>query len=341
MESQGTAPSNGTRRHPTTIYDIARETGVSPSTVSRALNKPGRINANTEARIRAAADKLGYRGNPMARALPTGRTGTIAVLLSDITNPVYFDLIRGAERVAALHGNTLVLAESQESAERERDAAERLQPSVDGIVLVASRLEDDAIRSLAEVKPIVLVNREVDGIPSLHADISPGLTDAVDELTSLGHRSIGYLAGPQASWMNRRRWNLLFQLAVERGLSIVEIAAGDPTMEGGRAALDRVLASGVSAIITYNDLMALGLLRECPKRGVRVAGRLSIIGFDDIFGADLTTPALTTIRTPLTALGEAAVTFLAGGRPDDADEPPAPPHTTFVRRESHGAPDVH
>src|SRR6478609_4383204 len=155
-ESEAVAPVRaGIRKPPATIYDVAKATGVSPSTVSRALNKPGRLKEATERRIRDAAEQLGYRINPMARALPTGKTGTIALLVSDITNPVYFDVVRGAERVASENGLTLVFAESQESPELELATAQRLQTSVDGLFLVASRLDDERIVELAAAKPLV------------------------------------------------------------------------------------------------------------------------------------------------------------------------------------------
>jgi LacI family transcriptional regulator len=104
--------SGGAPARRATIYDIAQRVGLNPSTVSRALNKPGRTNASTEEKIRAAAAELGYRANPMARALPTGRSGTFAIVLPDITNPVHFELIRGAEQVARAGGFTLVVSET-------------------------------------------------------------------------------------------------------------------------------------------------------------------------------------------------------------------------------------
>jgi len=338
-QTASTERGNGNRKPPATIYDIARLTGVSASTVSRALNKPGRINVRTERRIRDAAESLGYRINPMARALPTGRTGTLALLVSDITNPVYFALVRGAERVAAAADHTLVFAESQESAEIELATARRLQPAVDGVLLVASRLSDEQIIELSETKPLVLANRRVGGIPAVVPDVTPGIIEALDHLKQLGHRSIGYLAGPETSWMNRARWEALFEHAVDRRLSIVEITAAAPTVDGGLSALRRVMASGVTAVITFNDLMGFGLLRACREAGIPVPDRLSIIGFDDIFGSDLTTPGLTSIRSPLAAIGETAMRrLLAEIRNDvDADAEPALP-TEFVLRQSTSAP---
>jgi len=325
------------RKAPATIYDIARLTGVSPSTVSRALNKPGRLNAKTERRIRDAAAELGYRINPMARALPTGKTGTLGLVVSDITNPVYFDLMHGAEHVATEAGLTLVFADSQESPELELATAERLQTSVDGLLLVASRLEDADIQKLSTIKPLVAVNRRVDGVPAVIPNVLPGMTDALDQLRDNGHRRIAYLAGPAASWMNDLKWQTLFDLAVARDMSIVEIKSNAPTREGGGDAFPRVKAADVTAVFAYNDLIALGLLRACRDHGVDVPGRLSIVGFDDIFGADLPTPALSTIRSPLTDIGEMAIRRLLAEIDGREGEAEVVVNTAFVSRESIAA----
>lgn len=290
-----------------TIYDVAELAGVNPSTVSRALSQPGRINIKTEERIHAAAKELNYRLNPMARALPTGRTSTLGLLLADITNPMIFGIVRGAEHAAAEQGYTLVIAESQESGEREATTAERIQPSVDGLILGTTRLSDTQIQRLADSKPLVLINRDVEGVSSVLPDVNPGIDGALAHLESLGHTSISYLSGPANSWMSGTRWASLLERSVARGMNVVEIGPGVPTLEGGRAALTRILASGVTAVVAYNDLMAIGLLQAAGEQGISVPDRFSIVGFDDIFGSDFTTPALTTIRTPLARAGARAV----------------------------------
>lgn len=290
-----------------TIYDIARAAGVNPSTVSRALNKPGRVNVKTEERIHAAAKALNYRLNPMARALPTGRTNTLGLLLADITNPMFFEVVRGAERAARARGYTLILAESQESGEREAEAAERVAPSVDGLILVSTRLSDEQIRSLAERKRLVVINRRVDGVEEVVPDLEPGIDQALALLSEFGHRSVAFLSGPPEAWVSGARWRTVAERARSRGMNAVEIGPGRPTLEGGQASLSRVIASGVTAVLAYNDLMAIGLLRAAQASGVDVPGRLSIVGFDDIFGSDFTSPPLTTIRIPLDEMGERAV----------------------------------
>ena len=335
-ESADAAPAShpaGRQRIPT-IYDIAKASGVSPSTVSRALSKPGRLSEETEKRIRSVAEQLGYRLNPMARALPTGRTGTLAILVADITNPVYFDVVRGAERVTAKNGLTLIFAESQGSPALEFETAQRLQTAVDGIFLASTRLPDDLITDLASVKPLVITNRSVPGISAIIPDSGPGIAAALDQLHERGHRRIAYVAGREASWIDHIRWETIFEGAVEREMSIVEIKSTEPTREGGAEALDRVLAAGVTATFAYNDMLALGLLQEARKRGLDMPRRLSVVGFDDMFGADLPTPALSTIRTPLGEVGEAAVSRLLRQIAGSADEAEQRLVTSFVSRES-------
>lgn len=305
------APSERTRRRrkssAPTIYDVARLAEVNPSTVSRALSQPGRINIKTQERILQAAAELNYQLNPMARALPTGRTNTIGLLVADITNPMFFDAVRGAERAASRRGYVLVIVESQESGEREAEAARRVLPVVDALILVTSRLSEDAVREMAERKPIIVLNRLVEGVESIVPDIEAGIDGMLEHLTALGHRSLAFLAGPKTSWMSAARWQLLFERAPAHGMSIVEIPTPAPTLDGGAEAFARVRASGVSTVIAYNDLMAIGLLRAAVAAGVRIPEDLSIVGFDDIFGSDFTSPPLTTVRMPLDTVGELAV----------------------------------
>ncbi|WP_022902051.1 LacI family DNA-binding transcriptional regulator [Humibacter albus] len=333
-----TARPHGARPAPT-IYDIAQVAGVNPSTVSRALSKPGRLNAKTEKRIQDAAKQLGYRANPMARALPTGRTHTLGLILADITNPVFFDVVRGAERAAANAGYTLLVAESQESGEREAAATERVAPSVDGIVLGATRLGDDQIRALAETKPVVVINRAVSGVDDIVPDLATGIDEALDHLAELGHTALAYLSGPSQSWMSRARWQLLIERAAARGMTIVEIGPSSPTIEGGREVFARVATSGVTAVLAYNDLMAIGVLRAAREQKVDVPRSLSVVGFDDIFGSDFTSPALTTVRSPLDLVGEFAVQRVLDrveAREGTAGEGGATLSTTLVVRDSTG-----
>jgi LacI family transcriptional regulator len=328
-------PAPRTKDDAITIYDIARLTGYSPSTVSRGLHKPGRLSVATEAKIREAAKTLGYNLNPSARALLTGKTGNLGLVVSDLTNPAFFGLIRAAEAEASSQGRTLILSQTGGEAGHELEIANHLLPSVDGLVLVASRLDDDDVVRIARRKPVVLANRSVDGVASVIPDGSPGVREALDHLAALGHRSLAFLAGPSESWISRARWEVLLDESMSRGLSIVEIGPCEPSTTGGRNALRRVLAAGVTAVHAYNDLVAIGLLQACQDEGIAVPDRLSIIGNDDILGSEFTTPRLTTIRVPMTEIGRDSVRrLLAGAAATDPSQQRLP--TSLVVRGSTG-----
>lgn len=293
-----------------TIYDVATLAGVSASTVSRALNQPGRINVNTVVRVQQAADELGYRLNPMARALQTGLTGNLALVVSDLTNPVYFDLVRGAEHVTAEARSILLFADSQENHDVEAEVAERLMRVADGLILVGSRLLDDEIIALSQIKPVVVLNRVVEGLPAVTVDTAESGRAVMQHLYDLGHRRIAYVAGPAASWMNARRSEALLFSAAALGISVQSVSATGPTVDGGRGAVHDVLEADVTAVVAYNDLLAFGLIHGMRSVGVSVPADVSVVGFDDIFGADLLTPSLTTVRSPLANIGETAVRIL-------------------------------
>jgi LacI family transcriptional regulator len=253
--------------------------------------------------------------------LPTGKTKMIALMVADITNPVFFKLVRGAELKAAEAGYTLVIAESQESSRVESDNLERILPSVDGVILGTTRLSDEEIYAVNKQKPVVLVNRKVEGVSDVVPDNTPGIAEAVKHLAELGHKHIAFVAGPTASWINTDRWNLLMKNAVDLGMTISEIGANEPTVEGGKNALDRVRAAGVTAVVTYNDVMAIGLLRAATAAGIRVPEDLSIVGFDNIFGSDFTNPPLSTIQMPLEQVGNEAIDVLLKSFAAEDDEP--------------------
>ncbi|MFQ4147266.1 LacI family DNA-binding transcriptional regulator [Arthrobacter sp. LAPM80] len=298
------------RKHAPTIYDIAELAGFNPSTVSRALSQPGRVSAKTQKIIEDAAAELNYQVNIFARALPTGRTQTIGLIVSGITNPAHFDVIRGAETTSAARNHTLMLADSRESAELELTAAHRMLTSVDGLVLVSPRLSDEELQRLAAKKPVAVINRRVEGVPSVVAEMNVGVTDAVQYLATLGHAEIAYVAGPQRSWMSQSRWESISARCEWSGILATLLGSGEPTVDGGRKAAAAVKAGSATAVFCYNDLMAIGLLRELLAAGVKVPGEISIIGFDNIFGSDFTTPPLSTIKSPLYESGAAALNLI-------------------------------
>jgi len=278
--------------------------------VSRAFARPGRVNVETEARIRAAAERLGYRANPIARALPTGKTGIVALLVGDITNPVNFEIILGGEAAAGDAGYTMVLADAQESPRTEREAIQRVVPTVEGLVLSSSRISNSAILTATRQRPTVIVNRAFPDVPCVVTDHGYGMRRAVEHLGELGHSSLTYLAGPEASWADGMRWRATREACQELGLRVHRLGPYPPTIAGGLAAVEDLRRAPTSGVLAYNDLLAMGLIRGLSQLGVNVPGDVSVVGFDDIFGADFGTPALTTVAAPLRALGAAAVQHL-------------------------------
>jgi LacI family transcriptional regulator, repressor for deo operon, udp, cdd, tsx, nupC, and nupG len=293
-----------------TIYDVAAACGVAPSTVSRTFSRPGRVNAETAERIRRVAAEMGYRTNPLAKALPTGKTSLLAVIVSDVTNPFFFEILSGAEDAAHKEGYTLLVADARESADAERGALDRTIPIVEGLVLATSRLSDLAIRMAAKQRPTVLLNRSMSDVPSVATDNARGTRQAVEHLAAFGHTGITYVSGPDASWANGIRWQALREAAAQRDVRTRRVGPFAPTREGGDAAVDGVLAAGSTAVMCYNDLMAIGLLKALTQRGVRVPEDVSVIGYDNIFGSDFCTPTLTTVAAPLRMLGAFAVETL-------------------------------
>jgi LacI family transcriptional regulator, repressor for deo operon, udp, cdd, tsx, nupC, and nupG len=295
---------------PVTIYDVAREAGVAPSTVSRAFSRPGRVNAETAERIRQVADELGYRTNPLARALSTARSHMIALVVSDVANPFYSEIIRGAQATAAQAGSTILLADAQESDRLERAALERALPVVDGVVLGGSRMSDSAIRMIAKQKPVVVLNRAVVDVPCVVLDNAGGIQRAVEHLSRLGHHSLTYVAGPEASWADGMRWRSLQDAAADLQLKVRRIGPFSPDVPGGVRAAEELAPAPPTAVIAYNDQIAIGLIRGLGTRGITVPGHVSVVGFDNIGPAELITPGLTTVAAPLHLEGATATKHL-------------------------------
>jgi LacI family transcriptional regulator, repressor for deo operon, udp, cdd, tsx, nupC, and nupG len=317
-----------------TIYDVARESGVAPSTVSRTFSRPGRVNAETAERIREAAARLGYRTSPPARALSTGRSSMVALVIPDVTNPVYFDITRGAEDAAAEAGYTLLLADFRESGRLEREAIDRAVPAVEGLVLGGPRISDSALRMAAKQRPTVVLNRAVTDIPSVVIDNPQGMRRVAEHLGALGHATLTYLAGPAASWADGMRWQSLREACLELDLRVRRLGPYPPTTAGGTAAADDLRRNPSTAVVAYNDLMAIGLMHELQRLGGSVPREVSIVGFDNIFGSDFCTPALTTVAAPLRELGAAGVRRLLsqlGGGPVRTGRPEVLPVQLVVR----------
>src|SRR5215218_5172037 len=259
-----------------TIYDVARAAVVAPSTVSRAFSRPGRVNAATAEGIRQVADQLGYRANPLARALSTARSHMIAMVVSDVANPFYSEIIRGAQAAAVQAGCTIVLADAQESDRLERSSLERVLSVVDGIVLGGSRMSDSGIRMIAKQKPVVVLNRAVVDVPCVVPDNAGGTQRAVEHLSRLGHDSVTYVAGPEASWADGMRWRSLQDTAADLQLKVRRVGPFSPDVPGGMRAAEELAPAPPTAVVAYNDQLAIGMIRGLGSRRIKVPGHVSV-----------------------------------------------------------------
>lgn len=229
------------------------------------------------------------------------------MIVADVTNPFFFEILRGAEETATEAGYTLLVADAQESDEAERRALDRTLPMVEGLVLATSRMSDSSIRVAAKQRPTVVLNRAMSDIQSVATDNAGGMRSAAEHLAELGHEAITYVAGPDASWANGVRWQALREAAQDLGVRVRRLGPFAPTQAGGLSAAREVAESSTTAVIAYNDLLAIGLMRGLTSLGVSVPDDVSVVGFDNIFGADFCTPQLTTVAAPLRQLGMVAV----------------------------------
>jgi LacI family transcriptional regulator len=285
-------------------------------TVSRVLNGQGGASPETSERIRQIANEMRYRPNALARGLKSDKSSIVGVLVPDIANPFFPEIIRGIENVAMQHGYNLLLCNVVESAEREIDLMQILESQrVDGIIWCSARLpEPSLIKALQGYKAAVLVNRSV--APSIAGsimiDYRSGAADAARHLWSLGRRRIGVLAGPIASRGAAERLEGIRTAFDELGTEAVAIVHCKPDVGGGAVASRQILTDhpDIDGLICYNDLNAVGALQTCEALNIGVPQHLSIIGFDGISLAELVRPQLSTLHVDKYSIGQLSMRML-------------------------------
>jgi len=293
-----------------TLADVAELSGVAVSTVSRCFTDPSRVNARTRERIERAAEELDYRPLSHRKKMPAAATRTVALFVTDITNPFFFEMIRGTQQQLRAAGYNQLLIDTEESDDLEDDLLSSLRGSFDGAILGSSRLSDARISEWAETFPLVTFNRQVRGVSSVVIDTPTGVVQAMAHLRSLGHTDIAFAGGPRASWMSEGRWRALDAAAEDYGVHLKRLGPFTPRLTGGAAAADALLHSNATACIAFNDLLAIGMLGRLRERHVRVPDDVSIVGCDDIFGADFCDPPLTTVSAPTEHGARTAVSML-------------------------------
>ena len=304
-------------REVVTLDVIAREAAVSTATVSRALNHPGMLTPATEQRVRQIAERLGYSSNRAARALSTGKSDLVLLLVPDIANPFFPRLVRSAQRALIAAGLYGVLVDTADDPGAEARLIQQIGRNVWGILNMSSRLNGDDLLELARHQPTVLINRQAPGIPSVTLDAETGIRAGIDHLLGLGHTAFAYVSGPAVSFSNADRLRAVREsLDAVAGTSLSVVDPGDSTFDGGVAATDAVLASGATAVQVFDDVMAQGLLHGLLERQVRVPRDLSIVGCDGALAPSIR-GTLATVTLDYERAGAWAATTLVSMRQPD------------------------
>jgi LacI family transcriptional regulator len=300
------------------IRTVAERANVSIATVSRTINHVPTVNAKMAKRVWEAIRELNYFPNTQARALVSGRSGLLGLIVSEITNPFFPELIQGFEDVAVESGYEILVSSTNYDTKRMSLCIRRmLERKAEGVAVMTFGIEEPLLDQLAERNiPMVFVDVGPDrpGISLLKVDYHHGIRQGVQHLAALGHRNIAFISGPARLRSAQSRVSAFSQSLKECGIVLHPewLAEGDHTLEGGIAAMEKLLNSSrrPTAVMCSNDLTAIGVLHKAFRAGLRVPDDLSVIGFDDIDMARATIPPLTSIQMSRLELARAAVTAL-------------------------------
>jgi DNA-binding LacI/PurR family transcriptional regulator len=301
-----------TKKGTPTIRDVAAAAGVSVATVSKYMNGTQRFSAPVEARLKDAVVELGYRSNPLARSMITGQTRTIGLVILDIRNPHFTGIVKGANRIALQHDYTLLLVDTEESQERERPLIESLAQRVDGMI-VSSRMPEESVQWLLDLnKPVVLFGRSGRfPVASVGTDGYLAGYMLANHLVSLGHRRIAYLGFAKSRWNDERIRGIKTCLQ-EAGLPLDVHDVEAPSAAAGERACSTLMLGPQrpEAVICYNDLIALGFMKEARQLGFQLPQDVSVAGFDNVPYGEYSAPSLTTVDLQSEKTGELAMTKL-------------------------------
>jgi DNA-binding LacI/PurR family transcriptional regulator len=289
---------------PAKLTDVAKLAGVSLATASRAFSDPSRLAVETRQKVVDAAVQLGYD----VPGLSGSRT--FGVVVPDISNAVFAALIKSVQDQAWHGRHRMVLADTSESSTREREHLESFATGVDGIILCSPRLPSGQIHQLAGNTPLVVINGEADHAARVLMEAGEGLRQAVEHLHALGHRKLAYIPGPASSWANGQRLTAITRFCDDWGIELVTVGNQNATVDGGLAAAASVVASGATAVIAYNDLVAIGMLAGARTLGYHCPEDISVVGIDDLDIAAAAEPGLTSVRVPIGRSGSLALELL-------------------------------
>jgi len=301
-----------------TITDVAREAGVSITTVSHVLNGTRSVAEPTKQRVLAAVERLNYEVNSLAQSLKSDRSQTIGLLVTDISNPFFTSLVRGVEDVANAAGYGVMLCNTDENAEKELTYLRMLRRKrVDAILMAPTGIRQPVVDQLIGLGfPLVCFDRPPPGAPcdSVLVDNVDGARQAVSHLIELGHRRVGVITGLEGVGTTDERLEGYLQAMVAHGLSIDQelIRVGNSRLDGGFREMLALLDLPIppTAVFSTNNLMTLGALGALQSRQVDVPGDMAIVGFDDFEWAAVLRPRLTVVAQPTYEIGQTATRML-------------------------------
>lgn len=318
------SPAKRTRRRSTgksdrmDIHTVARQAHVSIATVSRTINHVPTVNPKLAKRVWDVIRELNYFPNTQARALVSGRSRMLGLIVSEITNPFFPELIQGFEDVAVENGYEILIGSTNYEPDRMQRCIRRMvERNAEGVAVMTFGIEQPLLDQLADRNvPLVFVDLAPSrpGMSVLKVDYHHGIRQGVQHLAALGHRRIAFVSGPVRLHSAQSRLAAFKKALGECGIPVDEklIVEGDHTMEGGMASAEKLMNDLPTAIMCSNDMLAIGVLHQLSRSGLRVPGDVSVVGFDDIHMAAMVIPPLTSIQMSRSDLAAAAVSALRG-----------------------------
>jgi DNA-binding LacI/PurR family transcriptional regulator len=331
------------------IRTVALAAKVSVATVSRTINNVPSVHPEIAKRVWEVIEKLDYYPNTQARALVSGRSRLLGLIVSEITNPFFPELIQGFEDIAVEHGYEILVSSTNYDPKRMSHCIRRmLERKVEGVAIMTFGIEEPLLDQLASRKvPLVFIDVGPDrpGISVLKVDYQHGISQGVQHLAALGHRGIAFVSGPKRLHSAQSRLAAFTAAMKESGLPAKEtwIVEGDHALEGGITAMNKLLTltPRPTAVMCSNDMTAIGVLHSLYREGLRAPDDISVLGFDDIHIAEVTTPPLTTIQMSRYELARNAFNALRAqveSTPGKVLQREYMIHTELIVRETTGAP---
>ena len=306
------------------IKEVARLAKVSTATVSRTINGSDKVTAETAERVRRAIEALKFYPNTNARALGSGRSSLYGLIISDITNPFFPELVKSFEDVAVQFGQEVLIANTNYDPHRMEVCVIRmLQRKVDGVAIMTSEMEEHLIDELRGRRiPLLFLDtgKPQKGVSNIAIDYAAGIDAAVEHLSELGHKSISFISGPANLASARLRRKAFIQSMKRKRLQVDQdhIEEGNHRMDGGHEAMLRLLSKEKrpTAVLTSNDMTAIGAIGALAEHGIKIPRDISVIGFDDIELSAFTQPALTTVRLSRQEIAKVAFRALYNAQGD-------------------------